>query len=149
VGSVTQSGTVLMDLVPIDAPLAVQVEIDGSDSGYVSVGNEAVIKFTTLPFLQYGSAKGVVTTVSPDSINPQTQSGGASVNGPALPGGPQDLYYQATISLDEVNLHNVPDGFRLVPGMPLSADVKVGTRSVLSYFTQRIMPVAYNSLHEP
>ncbi len=149
VGSVTQSGTVLMDLVPIDAPLAVQVEIDGSDSGYVSVGNEAVIKFTTLPFLQYGSAKGIVQTVSPDSINPQTQSGSASVAGPPLPGGPQDLFYQATISLDEVNLHNVPDGFRLVPGMPLSADVKVGTRSVLSYFTQRIMPVAYNSLHEP
>lgn len=149
VGSVTQSGTVLMDLVPIDAPLAVQVEIDGTDSGYVSVGDEAVIKFSTLPFLQYGSAKGIVQVVSPDSINPQTQSGGGSVAGPPLPGGPQDLFYQATISLDEVNLHNVPDGFRLVPGMPLSADVKVGTHSVLSYFTQRIMPVAYNSLHEP
>jgi hemolysin D len=148
VGSVTQSGTVLMNLVPINAPLSVQVEIDGSNSGYVSVGDEAVIKFNTLPFLEYGSAKGVVQSVSPDSINPQEQTAN-SLTGAALPGGPQDLFYQATVSLDEVNLHNVPDGFRLVPGMPLSADVKVGTHSVLSYFTQRIMPVAYNSLHEP
>ena len=29
-------------------------------------------------------------------------------------------------------LHDTPPGFRLMPGMPLTADVKVGTRSVLA-----------------
>jgi HlyD family secretion protein len=31
----------------------------------------------------------------------------------------------------------------------VTADVKVGTRSVLAYFVEKILPVAYNALHEP
>jgi HlyD family secretion protein len=33
--------------------------------------------------------------------------------------------------------------------MPVTAEVKVGTRSVLAYFIDKILPVAYGSLHEP
>jgi hemolysin D len=89
-----------------------------------------------------------VTSISPQSFNPLDQEA-ASTNGAPLPGGPQTLYYKAEISLDELNLHNVPPGFRLVPGMPLEADMKVGKHTILGYFMQRMLPVAYNSLHEP
>jgi HlyD family secretion protein len=69
--------------------------------------------------------------------------------GAALPEAPRTLYYKTEISLDKLNLHNTPPGFRLVPGMPLRADVLVGTRTIMGYFTRRILPVAYDSLHEP
>jgi HlyD family secretion protein len=147
-GSVLQSGSELMELVPVNAPLVVDVEVDGTNSGYIQVGDQAVIKFATLPFLHYGTAEGVVKTVSPSSFNP-SEASPSSVSGPALPGGPQDLYYKAYISLDVLNIHNTPDGFQLTPGMPLEADVKIGKRTILAYFTQRIMPVAYESFHEP
>jgi HlyD family secretion protein len=71
------------------------------------------------------------------------------MNGGQLPGTPQTLYYKTIISIDELNLHNTPPGFRLAPGMPLSADVLVGTRTIMGYFTRRILPVAYDSMHEP
>ncbi len=90
----------------------------------------------------------MVTSISPESFNPLDQQA-VLTNGPPLPGGPQTLYYKAQISLDVLNLHNTPPGFRLVPGMPLDADMKVGTRTILGYFMQRILPVAYNSMHEP
>jgi len=145
VGSVMQSGELLMQLVPIDAPFVVQADIQGTDSGYVHPGDKVNVKFDTLPFLQYGQAEGIVQTISPDSFNPQDSQTGA----PDVPGAAQTLYYRATISLEELNLHNTPPGFRLVPGMPLEADVRVGTRSILGYFTRRILPIAYQSLHEP
>jgi HlyD family secretion protein len=145
VGSVLQSGELLMQLVPVDAPLSVEADVSGTDSGYVHPGDKVNIKFDTLPFLQYGMAQGVVKTVSPDSFDPQDQQTGA----PTLPGSQRTLYYRTTISLDELNLHNTPPGFRLVPGMPLAADVLVGTRTILGYFTRQIMPIAYESLHEP
>ncbi len=148
VGSVLQSGQTLMQLVPVDAPLQVQANVSGENSGYVHVGDKVKIKFDTLPFIQYGTAEGVVLSVSPDSFNPYDQMGQA-MNGPQLPGAPQTLYYRTLISVDELNLHNTPPGFRLVPGMPLSADVLVGTRTIMGYFTRRILPVAYDSLHEP
>jgi len=144
-GSVMQSGELLMQLVPIDAPFMVQADIQGTDSGYVHPGDKVNVKFDTLPFLQYGQAEGIVQTISPDSFNPQDSATGA----PDVPGATQTLYYRATISLEELNLHNTPAGFRLVPGMPLEADVRVGTRTILGYFTRRILPVAYQSLHEP
>jgi HlyD family secretion protein len=147
-GSVLQSGSELMELVPVNAPLTVDVEVDGTNSGYIQVGDEAVIKFATLPFLHNGTAQGIVQSVSPSSFNPSAASPN-SVSGPQLPGGPQDLYYKAYISLDVLNIHNTPDGFQLTPGMPLEADVKIGKRTILAFFTQRIMPVAYESFHEP
>jgi HlyD family secretion protein len=144
-GSVMQSGELLMQLVPIDAPFQVEADITGTSSGYVHPGDRVNIKFDTLPFLQYGQAEGTVLTISPDSFDPQDQQGGA----PTVPGSQQTLYYRTTISVDELNLHNTPPGFRLVPGMPLSADVRVGTRTIMGYFTRQILPVAYESLHEP
>jgi hemolysin D len=149
VGSVLQSGETLMQLVPVDAPLTVEANVSGEDSGYVHAGDKVKIKFDTLPFIQYGMAEGIVKSVSPDSFNPEDQAGQQSGAGPVLPGTPQTLYYKAEISLDELNLHNTPPGFRLVPGMPLSADVMVGTRTILGYFTRQILPVAYDSMHEP
>jgi hemolysin D len=146
VGSVVTSAEPLIQLVPIDTRLSVEADISGIDSGYVRPGDEVMVKFDTLPYLQYGSARGVVRTISADSFSPETaqQDGGST-----LPNRPRTLYYKGDISLDELMLHNTPPGFRLVPGMPLSADVKVGTRSVLAYFLSKILPVAYDSMHEP
>jgi hemolysin D len=146
VGSVVTSAEPLIELVPIDGPLSIEVDISGIDSGYVRTGDEVSIKFDTLPFLQYGGARGVVRTISADSFSPEAtpQEGGST-----LPSRPHSLYYRGGISLDEVMLHDTPPGFRLVPGMPLTADVKVGTRSVLGYFITRILPIAHDSMHEP
>ena len=145
-GSVVTSGEPLIQLVPLDAPLSVEADISGINSGYVHAGDEVRIKFDTLPFLQYGSASGVVRTISADSFSPEAapQEGGST-----LPNRPSTLYYKGYISLDSLMLHDAPPGFRLVPGMPLTADVKVGTRSVLGYFVGKILPVAYDSMHEP
>ena len=72
VGSVVTSAEPLIQLVPIDAPLSVEADISGIESGYVSPGDEVRIKFDTLPFLQYGTARGVVRTISADSFSPDT-----------------------------------------------------------------------------
>ena len=100
VGSVVTSAEPLIQLVPIDAPLSVEADISGIDSGYVSPGDEVRIKFDTLPFLQYGTARGEVRTISADSFSPEAtpQEGGST-----LPNGPNTLYYRADISLDELN----------------------------------------------
>jgi hemolysin D len=148
VGSVLQAGATLMTLTPTDARLSVEADVSGADSGFVRVGDPVTIKFDTLPFLRYGSAKGTVRSVSPESFNPLDTEAPLATGTP-LPGAPQALYYRVQISLDRVQLHNPPQGFHLVPGMPLEADVKVGTRTVLSYFLQHIMPVISGSMHEP
>jgi HlyD family secretion protein len=146
VGSVVTSAEPLIQLVPLDATLSVEADISGIDSGYVSAGNDVRIKFDTLPFLRYGTANGVVRTISADSFSPESQP---QEGGSTLPDRPTTLYYRAEISLDDVRLHDTPPGFRPMPGMPITADVKVGTRTILGYFVDRVLPIAHDGLREP
>lgn len=148
VGSVMQSSEQFLTLVPVDAPLEVEVVVDGRDAGFVGVGDHVTIKFDTFPYAIYGMAEGKVQVVSPDSFrNPnedrQRQRG---------PRGSQDFgnaYYRARMSIDAMKLHNLPEGFRMSPGMPVTADIKIGKRTLLAYLFARVVPVATEGLREP
>lgn len=147
VGSVLQSGEQFMTLVPTDAPLEVEANISGRDSGFVHIQDPVSIKFDTFAFSQYGMAEGTVRIVSPDSFNPQSEQRNPTGALPPLP--TTEPFYRARISIDKVGLHDVPAGFRIIPGMPITADIKVGKRTMLSYLMNRVLPIAQEAMREP
>ena len=151
VGSVVQSGDELITLVPTDAPLAIQTSIPARDAGFAQPGNHAVIKFDTFPYTTYGYATGTLTTVSADSFaNPQSnrdRPGRPAVGQPDADGGA--AFFRGAVSLDEVKLHDLPDGFRMTAGMPVTADIKVGKRTILSYLLSRVVPTLTEGMREP
>ena len=155
VGSVLQSGDQLIKLVPLDAPLQVEGTVLGSESGYVHVGDKVTIKFDTFPFTHYGAAEGTVRVVSPDSFTPNGQApdavqrGSMDQSSSAPVPGPGQAYYKVKISIDQVNLHDTPRGFHIIPGMPITADILVGKRTVLTYIFSRALPVAMDGMREP
>jgi hemolysin D len=152
-GAVLTAGQQLISLVPANAPLEVEANIPGSEDGYVHVGDSVAIKFDTFPYTQYGMAKGVVRIISPDSFNAQDEqrnpSGSVPVPVPNPSAGGGGVWYRARITLDEINLHNTPAGFHLIPGMPVNADVLVGKRTVMAYFLGRAMPMIQEGMREP
>jgi hemolysin D len=149
VGSVVQTGQQLITLMPTDAPLEVEANISGKDDGFVHVGDPVAVKFDTFPFMRYGLAYGTLRIVTPDSFT-AVQDQQTVASGPVpLPPGSTEPYYRARISLDRIALRGMPEGFRLIPGMPVTADVKVGKRTILSYFLSRILPVASQGMREP
>jgi HlyD family secretion protein len=115
-----------------------------------------VIKLDTFPFTQYGTVDGTVQGVSPDSFQQsgtlppigQTQRSTANAAGQ---GATMDtnLFFRSAISLDKSNLHDTPDGFHMVPGMPVTAEVKVGKRTVLGYIFSQVLPVVHEGMREP
>ena len=147
-GSVLQPGQTLLTLSPLNAPFSVDTEIDATESGYVRIGDRVDVEFETLPQTVYGGAIGTVTSISANSFNPQDQQDNATTGTP-LPGTSQDLYYKANISLDQLNLHNVPDGFRLMPGMPINAYVIVGHQTFMQWLFARYSTIVSNAFHEP
>ena len=150
VGSVLQSGDQFITLVPADVPLEVEGNISGRDDGFVHVGDPVAIKFDTFPYHQYGMATGTVRTVSADSFTgadeARTRTGIGAV---PVPQGSTEPYFKTRIAIDQVKLHDVPDGFRIAPGMPVTADIKVGKRTVLTYLLGRVLPVASEGMREP
>jgi hemolysin D len=151
VGSVLQSGDQFFTLVPLGSPLEVEATVSGDDAGFVHPGDPVNIKFATFPFIRYGSAKGTVRTISPDSFvsDPDGPVQRPTLDSSAKPVAPGASFYRAWITLTNVGLHDTPPGFKITPGMPVSADVMVGKRTVLTYIFNRALPVAMDGMREP
>lgn len=148
VGSVLQSGEQFITLVPADAPLEVEAMITGRSNGFVRVGASVAVKFDTFPFSQHGLAHGSVRTISADSFAAQEEAKPRSGTVPVNPGA-SEPFYRSRITIDDVRLHDVPAGFRIVPGMPVTADIVVGERTVLSYLLGKVLSVASEGMREP
>ncbi len=148
-GSVMQSGEQLITLVPVDAPLEVEVNIAGSEAGFVHPGNPVDLKLDTLPYAQYGTVDGTVRFISPDSFTTQDpDQPKRGVQTTPQQAGNTYSYYRARVALDDMKLHDTPEGFHLMPGMPVTADVKVGKRTLVAYLLGRVLP-AFNGMREP
>ena len=129
-----QSGEQLMTLVPDDAPLEAEVNVAGADAGYVHPGNPVTIKLEPSRSRSTARSTGTVRVVSPDSFtsNPDETASAASQQHAAADSGAGLLSAAGSRSTTS-KLHDTPPGFQLMPGMPVTADVKVGKRTVLSY----------------
>ena len=137
VGSVLKEGDALLTLVPTRVPLEAEVQIAARDVGFMRAGDPATLKIDAFNYAEHGTAQGTVRWISEGAFT-------TDENGVASP-----AYYKARISIDAVNLINVPKTFRLIPGMTMSADIKVGTRSLGAYLIGGMIHGAGEAMREP
>jgi HlyD family secretion protein len=142
VGSVLKEAEPLLTLVPLDAPLEAEVQIDARYISYLRVGDPARIKLDAFPFQQYGVIKGRVRTVSEDSfVRPQ----GAAEEQDAG----REAFYLARVTLEDKRLEGVPADIRFLPGMTLTAEVVFGDRTVMSYLLYPVIRSLDEGLRSP
>jgi HlyD family secretion protein len=142
VGSVLQPGTVLMTLVPTNDPMQAEVWVNHDDAGFIGVGRPAKLKLATYPFQKYGMIEGEVKRVSPDASDlPDSRAdrrAGAS-EGPSAGSG-----YRTLVSLSTPHLEADGKRYPLSPGMQVTAEINLGTRTVLEY----VLSPVQRTLHE-
>jgi len=139
-GSVVSPGTVVMTLVPGGDALLAEVWVTHLDAGLVKAGQEVKLKLTAYPFQQYGMMSGRVKHISPDAGEPADQK---SVRNAGI----QDLpasAFRALVELPEPYIETQGKRYRLSPGMQVSAEINLGTRTVLEYLLSPIQ----KTLHE-
>jgi hemolysin D len=148
IGSVLTVGQPFISLVPSDAPLELEVNIPSNQEGFVRVGDAATIKFDTFNYSQYGMGYGKVRMISPDSFSMQDEQRNPT-GAVEPPAGSISIWYRSRITIDRLELRNVADDFRLVPGMSVMADVKIGQRTMIQYILGRILPLVQEGMREP
>ncbi|WP_434625266.1 HlyD family type I secretion periplasmic adaptor subunit [Azospirillum sp. B2RO_4] len=153
VGSVIREAEPLVTLVPADVPLEVEAEIPSRDIGLVRVGDFVRVKLDAFPFQRHGTLPGEIRTISADAFTHDPAqgaqgSGANSINADA-PRPAAGAVFRTRIRLTDTRLEAVPDGTRLSPGMVASAEIRVGTRSVLSYFLYPVIRALDESIREP
>jgi len=132
IGTVTAPGTILMTLVPRDEKLVAEVWVGNQDVGFVRPDQPVKLKLAPFQFQKFGMIEGKVLRVSADATeapSPNTRSD--ALTGRDRPMGP--LAYRALVDLRDQ--HVDADGVRysLAPGMQVSAEINLGTRTVLEY----------------
>jgi HlyD family secretion protein len=137
VGSVLKEGEVLFTLMPLNAPLEGEAHILSRDIGFVRVGDPCTLKVDAFQFVEHGWAEGQVRWISEGAFTVDDNSKEV------------EAYYKARCTVDRTNFKNVPENFRLIPGMTLSTDIKVGTRSVAMYMLRGAARGFSESMREP
>jgi HlyD family secretion protein len=140
IGSVVRQAEPLFVLVPLKVPLEAEVLIEPEDIGHISQDQTARIKLDAFPFQKHGTVTGRVRMISQDSITADPTENKLR---------PSDrLFYRARLSLAHVKLRDVPPGFRLLPGMAVQTEIRVGRRRVISYFLYPLLRGLDESIRE-
>jgi len=144
VGSVVNAAEPLFTIVPTDAPLVADITIASSDVGYIKQGDEVIVKVGAFPYQRHGWLNGRLDFISEESYG-MRDAGGE----PANSGHSSGAVHRGRILFESTELKNLPEGARLIPGMTVDAEIKVGRRSVLSFFLNPLTRGLRESLREP
>ena len=123
VGGVIQPGADILEIVPTDSTLLVEVKIKPSDIAFIYYGQKAIVKFSAYDFSIYGGLEGEVVLISADTITDQKEN----------------VFYTVRIKTNTNYLERNGEELKIIPGMTVSVDIITGRKSVLDYILKPIL----------
>lgn len=129
VGAVVQPGKEVVEVVPLDDTLILEVQIAPKDIGFLRAGQEAMVKFSAYDFSIYGGLKAEVFLIGADSV--LDEKGNA--------------FYHVRVRTNKPSLGpNLP----IIPGMVAQVDIMTGKKTVLSYLLKPVLRAKANAMTE-
>jgi adhesin transport system membrane fusion protein len=132
IGGVVRGGDVLLEIVPLQRELVAEVRISARDIGHVQIGQPAIIKLLTYDFGRYGGLKGELISLSPTSYT----------DDPSTP------FHKGIVRLSANHIGIDPTRNKLLPGMTLNADIRTGSKTVMTYLLKPIYASAQQAFRE-
>jgi HlyD family type I secretion membrane fusion protein len=132
-GGVVGAGELLMDVVPTGTPLTVTAMVSPMDIERVQVGQPARVRLTGLNYRFNSDLNAKVTVVSADRIT--NDKNGQS-------------YYRVDLQIPPTELTKLKRDIQLTPGMPASATIVHGKRSVMGFLISPITDTLRDAFRE-
>ena len=147
VGSVLREAEPLVTIVPSNATLEAEIAFASEDIGYVKVGDTVTIKMEAFPYSRHGYLTGRLTTISAESFSVDPSGQGAQPSSMSRGGG--GVFYRGWVELVDTKLEHMPKGARLLPGMTLTAEIQIGSRSIMAFLIGPLINGLSTSFREP
>lgn len=129
VGGVVQPGADIVEVVPLEDQLLLEVQILPKDIAFLLPGLKATVRFTAYDFSIYGGLEAVVDQIGADTV---TDDKG-------------NAFYIVRVRTLKSDLgKNLP----ILPGMIAEVDIMTGKKSVLSYLLKPILRAHTHALTE-
>ena len=135
-GGVVSEGEAIVTLVQSNQPLFLEIDIDPKEIPDMKVGMKVSVKLDAMPFQEFGGLDGELIYVSNDTFNESLS-------------GDKGVFYRGRVKTQGLEGSKMPSDFILSQGMLATADLMVGQRPLISYFTYPIMNAFENSFKEP
>ena len=113
----------LIEIVPTDYKLIVEVKILPSDIAFIYQSQKAVVKFSAYDFSIYGGLDGEVINISPDTITEKDDK----------------TYYLVKIKTDKNYIGTEEKKMKIIPGMVADVDIITGKKTILDYILKPIL----------
>ena len=131
-GGVVKPGEAIMDIVPMDESLLVEVRVRPQDVAFLRPGQDVMIKVSAYDFSIYGGLPGKLESISADTI--EDKKG--------------DFYYLVKVRTGETAIRRNDEILPIIPGMIVVADIIIGKKTVLDYILKPVMKARQNALTE-
>ena len=129
IGGVVLPGKEIVEVVPLDDTLLLEVRIRPKDIAFLVPGQEALVKFTAYDFVVYGGLDGIVEHIGADTVMDQE-------------GNP---FYEILVRTQEAGLDADKP---IIPGMTVETDILTGKKSILAYLMKPVLRAKQYALTE-
>lgn len=123
VGGVVKPGENLIEIVPTDKKIYLEIKIKPSDIAFIHPDAKAMVKVSAYDFAIYGGLAGKVVNISPDTI---TDDKG-------------NTFYLIHVQTEKNYLGSKEHPLKITPGMTVSVDIATGKKTVLEYILKPIL----------
>jgi adhesin transport system membrane fusion protein len=134
---VVTSAMAIMEILPVEDTLLIQVHVQPSDIAFVHVGQAAIVQMTAYDYSIYGSLNGKVEYVSADAIQEEKPIPGE------LPS-----YYLVNIRTDKNYLGSPSHKLPILPGMDTIARIITGKKRIIDYLMKPLVKAKEEALRE-
>jgi adhesin transport system membrane fusion protein len=131
-GGVIQEGSPMMEIVPLEDTLRVEVRIRPKDIGFIHFNQPAKVKITAYDFTVYGGLQGKVEHISADTTTDEQG----------------DSYYEVWVRTEKAYLGSEDDKLAIIPGMQASVSILTGKKTVLKYLLKPVIRAKAEALRE-
>ena len=122
IGGVIRAGDTIMEIVPDEDVLQIEVRLQPTEIDHVRTGQEAFVRFSAFNQRTTPQITGTVSYISADTSHDQQSNAS---------------YYLVRVSLSDHQRHRL-SGLQLVPGMPAEVFMQTTSRTLLSYLLKPI-----------
>jgi len=123
VGGVIKPGDDLVEIVPTNEKLFLEIKIKPSDIAFLHPGAQAKVKVSAYDFAIHGGLIGKVVNISPDTITDSKEN----------------TFYIIHVETEKNYLGTKEHPLQIIPGMTVSVDIVTGQKTVMQYILKPIL----------
>ncbi len=122
IGGVIQPGANIVEIVPSDATLWVEINVKPADRAFIYPSQKAMVKISAYDFAIFGALEGEVVSISADTIMDSKENS----------------FYKVKIKTQMSQFSNSRK-IVLMPGMTVNADIITGKKTIMDYILKPIL----------